>query len=197
VDPEALRRRAETADAGSIERALWIVALVQSLLDRRVVLIGGAAQNLYTGEYRPTDIDLAAPGVGRADFELLGSSGFVDRGPGHRHVELHLRQEDAPELIEFPADLSDIDATDEIALADDVTIEVITLPALFVDRLIQATDGTSVTFDDAVALLVATYGDVDWGAVQRLVTDRTAEPMLSDLPTVLRRVRSAAEQALR
>ena len=34
---------------------------------------------------------------------------------------------------------------------DGVSIEVISLVDLIVDRLIQATDATSVTFDDAVA----------------------------------------------
>lgn len=196
MDNDILLGRAASAEPGSIERTLWIVALVQAVLDRRVVLIGGAAHNLYTGDYRPTDIDLAASGVGRAEFELLGAAGFLDRGPGHRHIELRLREPEFPELIEFPTDLDGIDSTDSIALTDGVSVEVISLADLIVDRLIQATDATSVTFDDAVALVVAAREDVDWEAVERLVEDRSASPMLSELPTLLLRVRSAAEEAL-
>ncbi len=197
VEPDALWERAATAPWGSIERTLWIAALVGAVLNRRVVLIGGAAHNLYTGEYRPTDIDLAASGVGRKEFELLGSAGFVDRGVGHRHLELQLADSEAAELIEFPTDPSDIEATDTITLTDDVSVEVISLADLIVDRLIQATDGTSVTYEDAVALAVATYGEVDWATVARLVDERAARPMLNDLPSVLQRVRSAAEEARR
>jgi hypothetical protein len=197
MDSDTVRERAASAEPGSIERTLWIVALVQAVLDRRVVLIGGAAHNLYTGDYRPTDIDLAASEVGRAEFELLGAAGFVDRGLGHRHIELRLGEPELPELIEFPTDLEGIDSADTIELTDTVSVEVISLPDLIVDRLIQATDATSVTFDDAVALLVATYGDIDWQVVDRLVDDHSHDPMLSELPTVLRRVRAAAEEALR
>jgi hypothetical protein len=162
-----------------------------------VVLIGGAAHNLYTDDYRPTDIELAASGVGRAEFELLGAAGFFDRGPGYRHIEVRLGEPEFPELIEFPTDLDGIESTDTIALTDGVSIEVISLSDLIVDRLIQATDGTSLTFDDAVALLVATYGDIDWQVVDRLVERRSLDPMLSELPTVLQRVRTVAKEALR
>ena len=197
VDVDAILGRAASSAPGSIERTLWIVALVRVVLDRRVVLIGGAAQNLYTGEYRPTDIDLAASGVGRAEFELLGAAGFLDPGLGHRHIELRLHEPEPPELIEFPTDLDDIDSTDTIALTDEVAVEVISLPDLIVDRLTQATDATSVTFEDAVALIVATSSDIDWKAVGRLVDARSTGPMLDELPAVLRRVRSAAEAAIR
>ncbi len=194
---DGLKARAASAEPGSIERTLWIVALVGEVLDRRVVLIGGAAHNLYTGDYRPTDIDLAATGVGRREFELLGRHGFTDRGPGHRHIELHLGDSEFAELVEFPTDLTDIDATDTITLPDGVFVEVISLPDLVVDRLIQATDGTPVTFDDAVALLVVTSGEVDWTTVLRLVEKRSAEPWLDGLPEVLERTRSTAEETLR
>jgi hypothetical protein len=196
VDNDTLLERAASAEPGSIERTLWIVALVQAVLDRRVVLIGGAAHNLYTGDYRPTDIDLAASGVGRAEFELLGAAGFLDRGPGHRHIELRLGESEFPDLIEFPTNLDGIDSTDTIALTDGVSVEVISLTGLIVDRLIQATDATSVTSDDAVALLVATHADIDWQVVGQLVETRSLDPMLSELPKVLQRVRAAAAEAL-
>lgn len=197
MDAEVLKARAAWAESGSIERTLWITALVSEVLDRRVVLIGGAAHNLYTGEYRPTDIDLAATGVGRSEFETLAKHGFIDRGIGHRHIELHLRDSEPPELVEFPTDLTDIDSTDTVRLAEGVAVEVISLSDLVVDRLIQATDGTPVTFDDAVALLVATSSEVDWTTVRRLTAKKSAEPRLGDLPEVLEHARATAEQALR
>jgi len=99
--------------------------------------------------------------------------------------------------VEFPTDLTDIDATDTVTLPDGVSVEVISLPDLVVDRLIQATDGTPVTFDDAVALLVVTSGEVDWTTVLRLVEKRSAEPWLDAFPEVLKRTRSTAEKTLR
>ena len=99
MDNDTLLERAASAEPGSIERTLWIVALVQAVLDRRVVLIGGAAHNLYTGDYRPTDIDLAASGVGRADFEL--HSGDDLAGLLHRllFTTLHVRQNIAKKIV--------------------------------------------------------------------------------------------------
>jgi hypothetical protein len=38
---------------------------------------------------------------------------------------------------------------------------------------------------------------VEWATVALLVDDRAALPFLSDLPSVLERVRSAAEEAVR
>lgn len=197
MDAEVLKARAASAESGSIERTLWITALVSEVLDRRVVLIGGAAHNLYTGEYRPTDIDLAATGVGRSEFETLAGQGFIDRGIGHRHIELHLRDSEPPELVEFPTDLTDIDSTDTVRLAEGVAVEVISLSDLVVDRLIQATDGTPVTFDDAVALLVATSSEVDWTTVMRLVEQRSDEPFLNELEEVFESIRLVAESAIR
>ncbi|MDK1038988.1 MAG: hypothetical protein QGD91_08715 [Actinomycetota bacterium] len=197
MDVDGLKARAASAESGSIERTLWITALVSEVLDRRVVLIGGAAHNLYTGEYRPTDIDLAATGVGRSEFETLAKHGFIDRGIGHRHIELHLRDSEPPELVEFPTDLTDIDSTDTVRLAEGVAVEVISLSDLVVDRLIQATDGTPVTFDDAVALLVATSSEVDWTTVMRLVEQRSDEPFLNELQEVFESIRLVAESAIR
>lgn len=197
MDAEVLKAQAASAKSGSIERTLWITALVSEVLDRRVVLIGGAAHNLYTGEYRPTDIDLAATGVGRSEFETLAKHGFIDRGIGHRHIELHLRDSEPPELVEFPTDLTDIDSTDTVRLAEGVAVEVISLSDLVVDRLVQATDGTPVTFDDAVALLVATSSEVDWTTVMRLVEQRSDEPFLNELQEVFESIRLVAESAIR
>jgi hypothetical protein len=54
-----------------------------------------------------------------------------------------------------------------------------------------------VTFEDAVALIVAAFGEVEWATVAWLVDDRAALPFPSDLPSVRERVRSAAEEAVR
>jgi hypothetical protein len=195
VDAEALLAHAGAARAGSIERTLWIVALLGSVLDRRVVLIGGAAHNLYTGEYRPTSIAGAADGVGHTEFERLGAAGLTDLGLGHRHLELWFGETEPPELIEFPTDLSDIESTDVISLTETVSVEVISLPELVVDRLIQATDGSLVTFEDAVALGVAAATEIDWLTVSRIVDERYRDPMLGELPSTLRLVRTAVEAA--
>ena len=195
MDLDELRARAAAAAPWSIERTLWVVALIDAVLTQDVILIGGAAHNLYTGDYRPTDIDLAAPDVDRSTFRALTAAGFTDLGPGHRHIGLLLDDEEPPLLVEFPTSGSDIEATTTVQLTDEVAVQVISLEDLVVDRLIQATDRTRVTFEDAVALTVAAFDEIAWPTVNDRVDMLASEPDLGELPVVLGRVRAAAERA--
>jgi hypothetical protein len=141
-------------------RRLWLVAAVQAIVPRPIFLVGGAAVDLHTGGYRPTDIDLVGA-VGAADRAALIDVGFLESGG--RHLKW-VFPDGSTELIEFPE--SQLDGTFErIALSEDIAINVITVESLIVDRIHQATDGTSVTFDEAVRLVIAVGDRVDWAAI--------------------------------
>ena len=141
-------------------RRLWVVAAVQAIVSRPIFLVGGSAVDLHTGSYRPTDIDLVGA-VGAADRASLIDFGFLESGG--RHLKW-VFSDGSVELVEFPE--SRLDGTFErIALSEDITINVISVESLIVDRIHQATDGTSVTFDEAVRLVIAVGDRVDWAAI--------------------------------
>jgi len=141
-------------------RRLWLVAAIQAIVSRPVFLVGGSAVDLHTGSYRPTDIDLVCV-VGAADRVALIDIGFIESGG--RHLKW-VFSDGSVELIEFPE--SQLDGTFErIFLNEDVAINVITVESLIVDRIHQATDGMSTTFDEAVRLVIAVGDRVDWAVV--------------------------------
>lgn len=53
----ALLQRASDAPRNSTERKLLTAAAFAEASLEEAVLVGGAAQELHTGSYRPTDID--------------------------------------------------------------------------------------------------------------------------------------------
>ena len=149
-------------------RRLWIVAAVQAIVAPPVFLVGGSAVDLHTGSYMPTDIDLVGA-VGSSDRAALIVAGFLDSGG--RHLQW-VFTDGSSDFVEFRE--SDLDGTfEQVALSDDVTINVITVESLVVDRIHQATDGTAVTFDEAVRLVIAVAGRVDWVTV---ATDMAKRP---------------------
>ncbi len=192
MDVRDLLQRASTHPRDSAERTLYIVAAVDVALGRSFTLIGGSAVHFYTGEYRPTDVDLAGR-AGTEERRLLGDKGFVFLGPGHRHVELRLGGD--VHLIEFPTSGYDIEAVLEVRLENDLKVRVISLSDLIVDRLIQATDGTLLTFEDAVSFVVAMYPEIEWPTLEERI-DREAVT-LPGIADMLVRVRAAAAKAMR
>ena len=155
------------ATAEPVRRRLWVVAAIDALLDTRMVIVGGAAVDLHTGSYRPTDVDLIGS-VSRKDRETLIAGGFTEIGS--RHVAW-MATDGETVLVEFPAATLDSDF-DLIELEPGVTVAVINLVGLLVDRLIQATHPNSVSFDDAVALVAAVADEVDWAALSELMRAR-------------------------
>jgi hypothetical protein len=82
-------------------------------------------------------------------------------------------------LLEFPASIVDGDVS-SIRLSRQDTLYVIRLESLVVDRVLQATDGTTVTFEEAVRLGVAVFDDLDWEWVGEETGRRSAlEPGLA------------------
>lgn len=60
----------------------------------------------------------------------------------------------------------------EVALDDVEPLTVIDRESLVVDRIEQATDGTQVTFDEAVRYCYAVAGEVDWLRVEAEIAKR-------------------------
>ena len=138
-------------------RRLWLVAAVQAIVGHPVVLVGGAAVDLHTGGYNPTDIDLVGA-VTSDDRQALEDAGF-DR-IGSRYFRWGF-PDGSHELVEFPDSVLDGELV-QLELDGGVAVNVISLESLVVDRLLQATDRSMVTFEEAVRLVAAVVGEVDW-----------------------------------
>lgn len=189
-----LLRKAADAPADSVERHLLVVAAVETILDREVILVGGTAVNVVTGTYLPTDIDLVAS-VTTEDREQLVDSGFEWAGVGHRHLSLTMSDGEII-LVEFPdAHLDAVLPPERIEIQPGISISIISLDDLMMDRLRQTTDGTSVTLDAAVELASAAYASIEWDWLER----RSVLPELEAIgvPDVLATVRREARRRLR
>ena len=182
----ALRRAADTSD--EIERSVWLAMAADYAIRRTAVLVGGAAVNLYTGSYRPTDVDLCAY-LDPEDRESMKEVGFVQLQGDHFAYTFG---DGERWLLEFPDSQVDGDVQIlELDLGNQMT--VITLESLIVDRILQATDGTGTTFDEALRLWVAVLDRADWAKVESDLTERdTLEPGLG--LTTYQRLESAAER---
>lgn len=157
-------------------RRLWLVAAIDAIVARPVFLVGGAAVDLHTGRYQPTDVDIVGV-VTSADRRALVDAGFVETGGRHLRWDY---VDGTNEFVEFPG--STLDGTFErIQLSDSVAMNVITVESLVVDRIVQATDGTDVTFDEALRLIVATTDRVDWSAVANEIKASPETPYLGSM----------------
>ena len=65
-------------------------------------------------------------------------------------------------------------------------LQIISVEDLMMDRLVQATDRTDTTWDEAIELAEATYKRVNWDTIRaRCMTKRTEDLGLHILPQVL------------
>ena len=175
-----LLERARQAVPGSPEWILYAAAAFDALVEHPQILVGGGAQVVHTRQHRPTDIDLVGPITPR-DMEALADAGFEKQG---RHwiyawtlmegvsVEVpsgHLLGQDPPEIIDV----------------DGHPLQVISLEDLMIDRLVQATDRTPVTWDEAMELAGASFDRVNWDVVRtRCMVKRKEDIGLHKLPQV-------------
>lgn len=164
-DPLPLFELATQAAPDSTERYLLLVAAIDSVIVPDVVLVGGAAVNVHTGTYNPTDIDLVAA-VGPAEREELMRWGFSWPGVGHRHISYEFPDGEIV-LVEFPSStLAGIRPPFWWEVRPGVGIWMIALDDLMMDRLQQATDGSPPTFEGAVSLARAMQDRIDWGSIE-------------------------------
>jgi hypothetical protein len=78
--------------------------------------------------------------------------------------------------------------------------EVATATDLMMDRIVQATDGTPPTLNDAVALAVAAYREIDWDELELRATQDSIDigsRALEVLPDTLNKVRRTAIARIR
>ncbi len=141
-------------------RRLWLVAAIQAIVARPVFLVGGAAVDLHTGSYRPTDVDIVGV-VTAEDLADLFLAGFTELAGRHLRWDY---SDGSAELIEFPDTVLD-GHFEQVRLGDDVVVNVISVESLVVDRIHQATDGSLVTYEEAVRLVTAVADRVDWKVV--------------------------------
>lgn len=162
------------SESDSIQRSLWLAKAADYAIKDRAVMVGGAAVNLHTGSYRPTDIDMCAY-LNQSDRQAMVQLGFDNTQGDHFSFEF---EDGQIWLVEFPASQVDGDVS-SIQLSRDDSLDVISLESLIVDRTLQATDGTGVTFDEAVRLCVAAYEAANWAWIGEEIERRsTIEPGL-------------------
>lgn len=174
---------AQTADGNAILRSLWLAKAADYGINARAVLVGGTAVNLHTGSYQPTDIDMCAHLVA-SDRQALVDLGFTNSQGDHFEYQF---EDGELWLLEFPD--SQVDGDIEIIdLSSEDHLAVIRKESLIVDRLLRATDGTKITFQEAVSLCVVVFSSTNWPWIESEIMRRDAlEPGLR-LATTFARV---------
>jgi hypothetical protein len=134
-----------------------------------------------------TDIDMCGY-LDQADRSSLKNLGFRHQTGDHFAYQFSDGQ---IWLLEFPE--SEVDGgTMKVRLDQDETLDVISVEFLLVDRMAQATDGTRVTFDEAVRLWVAVIEKADWKVVEQEIARRDAEGSIYHLRETYERVMAKA-----
>lgn len=108
--------------------------------------------------------------LSESDREALKDVGFEQRQGDHFAYAF---SDGERWLIEFPDSQVDGGVT-LIRLDDREVLAVISLESLILDRIIQATDRTSITFEEAVRLCVAVLKRADWRQVAAEVQERSS-----------------------
>ena len=182
---------AHSVKESAILRSLWLAKAADYGIKGRAVLVGGTAVNLHTGSYRPTDIDMCAL-LDASDRQALVELGFTNSQGDHFEYQF---EDGELWLLEFPDSQVDGD-TEIIDLTSEDQLAVIRKESLIVDRIIQATDGTKITFQEAVRLCVVVYENTNWSWVEGEIGKRDSlEPGLQ-LATTFGRVMEEARANL-
>ena len=178
--PDELLEKLRLATPGSSEWILYAAAAFDAVVEHPMILVGGGAQVVYTQQPRPTDVDMVGLITAR-DLQVLDDAGFVRHG---RHW-LHSWTLDEV-FVEVPdAVLLGVD-TPRLVDVDGHQLRVISVDDLMMDRLVQATDRTDITWDEAVALAGAAFHRVNWDRIrERCMIKRTEDIGLLHLPQVL------------
>ena len=157
-------------------------AAFDSLTESPLVLVGGGAQVLDTGIERLTDID---GWITPTDNATLISAGFTREG---RHLVYGAWSPEV--LVEVPdTTLLGHDEPLNLQTASGVVVRVISVDDLMLDRLMQATDRTLVTWEEARSLGIAAKDCIRWEVLQARCEAAAKEDLfLRKLPDVLNRI---------
>lgn len=156
-------------------------AAFDSLTESPLVLVGGRAQVLHTGIERITDIDMVG-WITPTNNSTLISAGFTREGRHWVYGAL------SPEvLVEVPdTTLLGHDEPLNFETASGVVVRVISVDDLMLDRLMQATDRTLVTWEEARSLGIAAKDRIRWEVLQARCEAAAKEDLfLRKLPDVL------------
>lgn len=196
AEADKMLRRASRQPTGTTRRKLLLAAAFSRVALEDAVVVGGLAVELHTYSYRPTDIDLV--GYRTANHsQSLTDLGFEREG---RHW-LYSFDDGETAGVEVPSDRLDDFAVEPplIVSLNPGEVAVISLNDLMMDRLLQATGGEPVTFDEAIRLAVAAYQSIAWAALEERAIAAADEGPIADrrLPEILGRVRREAKRLLR
>ncbi len=177
-----------------LDQRLLVAAAMSAVMSSPPIVVGGTAEEYWTGnEYRPTDLDLI-PGPSRADQEAFRKLGFKKEGR-------HWVREDFPIATEFPHDESlEVRRTFDAKIGD-VIVKVIGVDDLYLDRLGQSTSTMNMRdqhFSSLVAVALTNWDKLDWQYIQVRITELIkAKPALGDsMRTMHRRCRRTVRDAL-
>ena len=171
-----------------------MAAALSAVMSPPPIVVGGTAEEFWTGdEYHPTDLDLI-PGPSRADQEAFRKLGFKKEGR-------HWVREDIPIATEFPRDESfEVRRTVDEKVAD-VVVKIIGVDDLYLDRLGQSTSTMNIRdqhFSSLVAVALTNWEKLDWRYIEmRIAEVIKAKPPLGDsMGTMHRRCRRTVRNAL-
>ena len=177
-----------------MDQRLLVAAALTTVMSTAPIVVGGTAEEYWTGdEYAPTDLDLI-PGPSDADERVIRGLGFKREG---RHWVRH----DIPIVTEFPYDESlEVRRTSEITVGGAV-IKVIGVDDLYLDRLGQSTMAMNIRdqhFASLMAIALTNWDNLDWVYIgERIAEILKANPRLgAAMRTMHRRCRRRARNAL-
>lgn len=192
---DLLARAANEADR--TERHLLVAAALREVLDHEPIVVGGTAEDLYTGDvYRETDLDLCG-WVAVDEEPILRKLGFVREGRYWVHTPSKV-------AVEFPESRIDGDEARVLRRPTGGGIAaVIGVDDLYLDRIRQATaddrasEGRGARAGLAVAL--AAYDEIDWRYVERVIAKTEQDNSLVGKPMreVHKKIRRRLLSALR
>jgi hypothetical protein len=158
----ARRLLGEARDASRpLDQRLLVAAALSTVMEKMPTVVGGTAEEYWArDEYRPTDLDLI-PTPSRADQDAFRKLGFKKDGR-------HWVSQDLAVATEFPHD-----STFEVRRTIDarvgkVTVRVIGVDDLYLDRLGQATMTERIDdqhFASLLAITVTNWEQLDWAYV--------------------------------
>lgn len=163
------------------ERKLVFLGLLHRHLpeDRRLVLVGGSAVELYTsGAYTSKDIDLVGPRDAARD--LLVGAGFDEDPRGFEHPGYDLILDVSPEGLRPTEEVV------EIAF-EGVRFPVVTMEDVLVDRLLAAKFWeSSVDWEQALVIYKALADEMDPDSLAAKAQANEVEDLLQELRETVR-----------
>jgi hypothetical protein len=172
-----------------LEQRLMVAAAITTVMASPPIVVGGTAEEFWAhDDYHPTDLDLI-PRPSPADENAFLELGLKRKGRFWIHPDL-------PVATEFPHDPSfEVRRTSDKRIAG-VTVKLIGVDDLYLDRLQQTTMTESTSdqhFASLLAVAAANWDQLDWKYIERRIREtRERKPALGEsmqrMNTACRRV---------